>query len=251
MHLDIVALIVDPTNVTTATPPNTYEGAVVQSTAAQFTKVVEAADPFSAQATDVLMIGGGANMRLGINRIKEGFLQDGFGSTLTMKYGTAGTSSRALADGVGPFPILDGQRANAGTGNETAYGNGPEINISRPASGGLLFTLKDSDAPVVGFFQSHIFQPATNATTATQLSGALSFCDYLSIVSTDFSFSYSAFWAISWHLTFQFDWNSATSTWDDQGTIAHVDSSEPLNGFEPPNVRAPVWNGNTTFLFSS
>ncbi|HVV71474.1 MAG TPA: fibronectin type III domain-containing protein, partial [Verrucomicrobiae bacterium] len=254
LHLVIATLTIDPTQITSLTPPNAYT-ATLNANTVQFQEANSNTHAYNVTVANVLLTAGGANSRVGIfeasqnrlpgaQKVNPGWIQNGTGDTAQMAYGQAGTGNDGLVAGT-TFPLLDAFGQNPGTGGVTAMEPGGASNWGRPPTGGMSLTEKDIDTPTVSFDQQHTFVQNNGPVQATQLSGSFTFTDSLSLVSTDFPTTYSAYLQIQWNVTFNFVWDG--KAWVDKGTVAAILKTTPMpNGGSPGATAAPVWTAKET-----
>ena len=259
MHLAVVELLVNEVNITTTTPPNLYHE-VDNAGFATFITKHENDRAFQVKVTTVTMMGGGNDGKIGVAKVIPGFLQNGTDDQGGMAYSAGGYGESILN---GTFPVLDvykdniGNGAALGVGGTTAFGLASTVapaDYKNGLNGGLTFPIADYDAPTMLFQLEHQFPITVNNDGLPEypidLDDTRTFVDYLSAVSDDFKFTYSAFYSVEWSMDTTFAWNSTTSQWDDGGTAASITKKQSLaTGFAPPAVKAPIWWGNTAISY--
>jgi hypothetical protein len=131
-------------------------------------------DPAITFLADVILEGGGADCKLGLDHVKLGWIGNGVADNWTVQYPSSHTGTDTIAPQT--FPLLDAKGPDAGTGGSTAFRiSSAMIPLPDPPKG-LRFALTGADAPRVHCLT--YFPAKPNHALSTD--GINGFIDYLS-----------------------------------------------------------------------
>jgi len=112
--------------------------------------------------------------------------------------------------------MLDTKRTNPGTGQATAFRvSSVEQNGANDAAGGFGEDVIASDQPFIRFDDPRTF--GTTSIPASIITNAMTFCDYLTTVSSDFKMTYAVGFWMRWN--WSPDFYKSGGAWQDLASL--------------------------------
>jgi Bacterial Ig-like domain (group 3)/Putative Ig domain len=188
----------------------------------------------------VKMVGGGADGRLGVDRITLGWLQNVTSFLYHVQYGT-GSMDMDLISGAQQGPWLDSGRHPAGAGGGSAFTRTSTEAFYKNLNAGKIDEVLSMDGPWWLF-------PATNPNNGSAWTTSTSneaFSNYVTAYSADFERNYTALGTVAWELVTNGK-RGPGGTWTDNGSsivapdvIDTADYPEPGSRVQPSPDSAP------------